>query len=655
MNRTRGFTPQLLLASIFALVMVGAVAILNAADKPAKAPFADWPSFAGDPTGSQFSSLTQITKDNVSKLQQVWRVEIDGAASAPIVYDGVLYAGGNSGIMAINATTGKQIWFNSSANALGRGISLWMSEDHTEKRILYNFGIGIGELDAESGEAITGIGKDGFMDGTDGIDVQVPGPVRSGMPPTIYKDLAIVGQSFGPPATLRAWNIRTGKLAWVFNLIPRRGEYGFDTWGDPWEWKNSSGANNWGEMTVDAKDGILFVASAAPKPDYVGEGHPGVQGGNGHDMNLFSTSLVALDPNTGKRLWHFQMIHHDLFDLDNTQAPKLLTVTVGGKKIDAVLEAGKTGFIYVFDRHTGKPIFPIVEKPVPQTDVPYETTSPTQPFPTLIPPFARQSFTADDIDPMLSPERKAELVEIIKNARNEGMFTPPSLKGSIEMPGNHGGGQYGTGAVDAEKGLFYVSDVEQVALLKDIPNDPKPVRNDSGGRGMLPAGETFTNHWKMTDCCGFLRESNGLPDNSMPWSTLTAYDINKGAKLWQIPFGELDEVKAAGYPHSGVLLQKMTISLTKNGMLFSALQDKKLRVYDTTDGHIIAQWDTTGANAGPVAIFEAGGKEYIVVATNSSGFGGRGAGLRLPSAPGAPPSAVAKAAYTAYALPDGVK
>jgi glucose dehydrogenase len=227
------------------------------------------------------------------------------------------------------------------------------------------------------------------------------------------------------------------------------------------------------------------------------------------------------------------------------------------------------------------------------------------------------------------------------------------------MPGNHGGGQYGTGAVDPDKGLFYVSDIEQVALLKDIPNEPLPEKNQTGG---YQAGETFTNHWKMTDCCGFLREpGTNMPDNSMPWSTLTAYDMNKGTKLWQIPFGELQEYKEKGYPHSGLLLQnaKMTLTLSANGMLFSALSDKKFRVYDTSDGHVITERDTTGFNAGPVAIFEARGKEYVLIAT--SGTATLGGGRRAPQAEAAtgagltaaPP--VVKAAYTAYALPDGVK
>jgi quinoprotein glucose dehydrogenase len=334
-----------------------------------------------------------------------------------------------------------------------------------DRRIFYCVSNYLVALDARTGELIPSFGENGRTDirvGFDGRDPKTLVRVQNNTPGRIFENLLILGSAGGAdydsnPGAIRAFDVRTGKLAWVFHTIPHPGEFGYDTW-PPDAWKTVGGVQNWSEMTLDEKRGIVYIPLASPSYDFYG--------GNRKGQNLFGNSLVALDARTGKRLWHFQFVHHDLWDYDLPAAPKLLTVRHNGKMVDAVAQPTKMGFLFVFNRVTGEPLWPIEERPVPKSDVPGEQSWPTQPFPTAPPPFARQKFSADDINPFIPEEERASLRDKILSSRNEGVYTPPSLRGTIEMPGHNGGANWGGAAVDPSAGLLYVQSKELPTYIK---------------------------------------------------------------------------------------------------------------------------------------------------------------------------------------------
>ena len=293
--------------------------------------------------------------------------------------------------------------------------------------------------------------------------------IQTDSPGRVFEDLILLGSTPGEaylsaPGDIRAYNVITGKLVWSFHTIPHPGEFGYDTWPKD-AWKYSGGANTWGEITVDTKRGIAYFPTGSPTYDYYGADRIGA--------NLFANSLVALDARTGKRLWHFQLVHHDLWDYDTTAAPQLLTVMHDGKSVDVVAQSSKQGFLYVFDRVTGKPLWPIEERPVPKSLMPGEQAWPTQPFPTAPPPFARQNISADDVNPyILTPDERAAWKKRIAAMRNEGLFTPPGLKETISMPGARGGSNWGSGAVNPTKGLMYLNTQDWPTIYKLSLEDP---------------------------------------------------------------------------------------------------------------------------------------------------------------------------------------
>ena len=437
-------------------------------------PHSGWSAYGGSSDSAQFSALTQITRANVNQLEQAWMVPLPTGTSVagPIVVNDIMYVVADKAIVALDAATGRMVWSAAESGSRARGLVYWESPDHQDRRILVTRNDELIALDAATGARIMNFGTNGATNLKEGLGIPLDkvGRIQSGTPGRIYQDLLILGSSPGEgygsaPGDVRAYNVRTGKLAWTFKTIPDVGDYGYDSWPKgalPRSY--AGGANVWGEMTVDAKRGIVFLPTGSSTYDFYGVDRIG--------NNLFADSLIALDAKTGKRLWHFQTVHHDLWDYDNVQAPKLLTLKRNGKPVDVVAMAGKTGFIYTFIRDTGKPFFPIVERPVPASDVPGEVASRTQPFPLLPPPFARQKVTAADINPLLDAEDRAQMLDIFSKSRNEGIFTPPSLRGTIQMPGNHGGGQYGNGAVNAATGRFYVASIEHTAVIKLEPRPP---------------------------------------------------------------------------------------------------------------------------------------------------------------------------------------
>ena len=436
-----------------------------------------WSDYGGAADSAQFSSLKQINRSNVAKLQKAWTYSTGDNNRyffSPLVVDNVMFVmAKKNSIVALDAATSKEIWTHTpppeTRIITNRGINYWESKDRSERRLFYCANHHLQAIDALTGKAIVEFGTDGSVDLKLGLD-RDPATIsliQSITPGRVFEDLLILGsatnQGYGSaPGDLRAFDVRTGRLMWTFHTVPRPGEYGYESWPKD-AWKRVGGANVWGEMSLDVARGILYAPTASAKYNFYGVDRTGA--------NLFGNSLLALDARTGKRLWHFQMVHHDIWDYDHATAPKLLTITHEGKRLDVVAQVTKQGSVWVFDRVTGKPVWPIEERAVPKSDMPGEVTSPTQPFPTKPPPFARQKFTVDDLSPHLSVTDRAKFRDDMLSARNEGLFTPPSKRGTIQMPGNNGGANWGGAAVHPDEGALYVVSKDLPAMLRMEPED----------------------------------------------------------------------------------------------------------------------------------------------------------------------------------------
>jgi quinoprotein glucose dehydrogenase len=476
---------------IFALIstalIAGVVAGVAAASRNSKW---WWDNLAG-PDSSNFVASDQIKKSNVNQLEVAWFYPYATTGFNPIVVDDVMYVlGRGSSLIALDATTGKELWIHEGlAGITSRGVNFWQSEDGKDRRLLFSINSFLQEIDARTGKTILTFGENGTVDLRHGLAraEQYAGRIQSNSPGKIWKNLLILGSAPGeafvnPPGDIRAYDVITGEKKWQFHTVPLPGEYGYETW--PKEaYKYVGGVNNWGSMSVDDARGIVYIPLGSANYDFYGADRVG--------QDLFANCILALDARTGKRLWHFQTVHHDLWDFDNVSAPQLVTVRHNGRKVDVVAHAGKTGFLYVLDRLTGKPVWPIEERPVPKSDVPGEQSWPTQPFPTKPPAFIRQTFSVDDVNPWLAtPEQYEAMKERVSKARNEGMFTPPGFTDTISMPGNQGGSNWGTTAADPQKGMVFVVGVNQVAILKleDVTKrTPEPGRG-GGNNGSLQAG-----------------------------------------------------------------------------------------------------------------------------------------------------------------------
>lgn len=444
-----------------------------------------WTDYLGGPDSSHFSKLTQITPANVNKLEEAWNFPVgDGNFTfSPLVVDNVAYVAGQGGaLVALDATTGKQIWSHPFGGGGGatragisgqRGMNYWESKDRSERRIFVTTSGSLYAIDALTGKDIDSFADHGRLDLKAGID-RTPVSLGSRTPGRTFGNLIILGSFPGegylaPPGDIRAFDIHTGKLVWIFHTIPHPGEMGYETWPKD-AWKYMGGVDVWGEFTIDEKRGIVYFPVSSSKYE--------LYGADRHGSNLFADSLLALDARTGKYLWHFQTIHHDVWDYDPNQAPQLATVKHDGKMVDIVALPSKDGFLYVFDRVTGKPLWPIVERPVPQTDLPGEETSPTQPFPTVVPPFARQSMTVNDLyTGFMTPEEAAWWKDRISKAKG-GLFTPPSDKyETIEIPSVTGGAEFFGSGADAAKGMVFIETRNLPSILKMVKDGESEAAN----------------------------------------------------------------------------------------------------------------------------------------------------------------------------------
>jgi quinoprotein glucose dehydrogenase len=694
-----------------AAVILGITAVshqpVHATDKETKS-YTTWSDYEGSADSAQYSALTQINKSNVAQLQQVWFYPNGNNGFRygfnPVVVDGVMYAiAKNNNIAALDAVTGKEIWVhdnNNPRNITNRGINYWESKDRSDRRLFYSTNNMLHALDARTGKLVGGFGDHGNVDLREGLgrDPKSIRQIESGTPGRVFDNLLILGSATGeeynsPPGDIRAYDVLTGKMVWIFHTVPHPGELGYDTWPKD-AWKYIGGVNDWGGMSIDEKRGIAYFPLGSPTYDFYGADRTGT--------GLFGNCLLALDARTGKYLWHFQAVHHDLFDYDLTTSPKLLTVKHDGKMVDIVAVAGKNGFLYVLDRVTGKPIWPMVERPVPQSEMPGEHSWPTQPFPTAPPPFATQSFTPDDVDPYIAdPAEREKIKEQLQNARNKGIFTPAGLTDTVEMPGNNGGGNWGSGAVDPSTGTVYIESKNAPSMIKLEAHQPKRPMSGSpetdgkilyiqncqtchtaeltgqppsipslvnvvsrisadrvkstiqNGASPMPAFTSLSE--KEVDALvaylsdpskahvppdvvallstprppppppppgtppqrywtgyGYMNSSDGLPANKPPWSTLTAYDLNKGTIRWQIPLGGVTELMAKGIKDTGSFWPRGGVVVTAGGLIFSGtISDATIRAYDKDSGKVLWEQVMPAGPEGIPAVFEVNGREYL--------------------------------------------
>jgi quinoprotein glucose dehydrogenase len=596
---------------------------------------ASWRDYSGAPDAAQFSSLRQVNRANVSQLRVAWTYSTGDNSKYffnPLVIGGVMFvmAKGNS-FVALDAATGREYWTYTPEPGTkiitNRGLNYWENSDKSDQRLLFASNHALRAIDAKTGKPILTFGDGGSVDLKQGLgrDPKTLSLVQSMTPGRVFENLIILGsatnQGYGSaPGDIRAFDVRTGKLVWAFHTVPHPGEFGYDTWPKD-AWQKVGGANVWGEMSLDEKRGILYAPTASAKYNFYGADRTGA--------NLFSDSLVALDARTGKRLWHYQMVHHDIWDYDDATAPKLLTVRHNGKAIEAVAQVSKQGFVWVFNRLNGEPLWPIEERPVPKSDMPNENISATQPFPTKPPPFARQKFTIDDLSPYLSPEDRAKFRDQILSARNEGLFTPPAKRGTIQMPGNNGGANWGGAAVEPDNGRLYVVSKDLPTLLRMEP-----------GSGPNQPQLTTEEEMRFWSGFGFMTDSQGLSPIAPPWTSLTAYDLNQGAILWKIPLGEVPHLAAKGIKNTGTHYPKVGPVVTAGGLIFTGTRDKKVRAFHSDTGKLLWEYELKAALEGIPAIYELNGKQYIVFCAAAQ------AGLTPAT------QEKIEGAYVAFALPD---
>ena len=460
-----------------------------------KATFNNWENYRGDLGANCYSTLDQINKKNVNALQPVWTFHTgdagDGNRSTiecnPIIIDGIIFlTSPQLKLYALDAATGKEKWmFNpfTEGKALGvnRGVTYWKEGD--DKRIFFSIHNKLYAINAETGSPVATFGNNGYIDLRYGLDRNVDEIYAAGTTPgVIYKNLIIIGYATSEgenaaPGHIRAFDVKTGLMKWIFHTIPYPGEYGYDTWKDPDAWKNTGGANAWAGLALDSERGIVYCPTGSVAPDFYGGYRKG--------QCLFADCLIALDAETGKRLWHFQAVHHNIWDYDLPSTPNLITIKKDSKIIHAVAQITKMGHLFVFDRVNGQPVFPIEERPVPKSDVEGEESWPTQPFPLAPPPFVRQKYTEEDL-PTISEESLQFARKSLESARNEGIFTPISYQGSLIFPGFRGGGEWSGASFDFETGILYVNanQIPNLVTIRKIDETDSGLESNSfSGKG----------------------------------------------------------------------------------------------------------------------------------------------------------------------------
>jgi quinoprotein glucose dehydrogenase len=622
----------------------------------------EWLHNRGDLASTSYAALDQINRDNVSKLRIAWRWKSDNFGPTPEFYyrptpvmaDGVLYvtAGLRRDVVAIDAKTGETLWMyrldEGARGAIaprrnsGRGVSYWRSRDSSEPARIFTVtpGFRLVALDARTGLPVPSFGKDGLVDLKDGlprVNDLPKTPPGSSSPPVIVGDSVVVGVAFSAggappskvavPGWVRAYDAHTGALKWSFHTVPQGGEFGAETWlDDSWQYTGNTGL--WAPFSADAQRGYVYLPIEAATGDFYG--------GHRHGNNLFSDALVCLDADTGKRIWHYQIVHHDIWDYDLPAAPVLVDITVAGKKIPAVVQVTKMGLAFVFDRVTGKPVWPIKEQRVPQTDVPGEWTSPTQPIPTKPAPFEPQGLNTEDLIDF-TPEMKRQAQEIVSHYRSGAPYIPPSVAeggnlGTLLRPCLSGGANWQGAAVDPQTGILYVSSISSVCPI-GLHQDPRI----SDMRYVGVYGEGFPN--------GSLGGPSGLPLIKPPWGRITAINLNTGDHVWMIPSSDTPAwatnnpalagvklpARTGAFDQVGLLVTKTLLFAGEGSGLYRAGGGgNKLFAYDKATGEIVHSLTLPANQSGAPMTYEVDGRQYIVVAAGAKGSPGELIALTLP-------------------------
>ena len=599
----------------------------------------EWPSYAGDMGSTKYSNLSEIGKDNVQDLQIMWKwrsVDYDLQETnpdlnlanilpvTPLKIGNILYTSTNVGqAVAIHPATGETLWvYDALADGAGtvrglgnRGLSYWT--DGADERILLMSGEYLVALNAKTGKPVPEFGEQGKVNLTPGMGPRLDKEFRWNAAPVVCRDVVVVGAALDDtvkvkeqaPGYVRGYDVRTGELRWQFNPIPQPGDVGNETW-ENGSWEYSGAANVWTLMSADEELGYVYLPHGTPTNDWYG----------GHRLgdNLFAESLVCLECETGEYVWHFQMVHHGLWDYDTASAPNLVDITVNGKQIKAVAQITKQGFTFVFDRITGEPVWPIEERPVPQSNVSGERTAPTQPFPTKPPPFERQGLTIDDLIDF-TPELRAQAVEAVGEYVYGPLFTPPSLsgndpnetKGTIQLPGWVGGADWNGAAFDPETHILYIPSITAPVVVGLVQPDP-----DESNLNYVRGGNRS------------IEVPSGLPIVKPPWGRITAIDLDKGEHVWMVANGDgprdHPELKDLDLPKLGApgrpapLLTKTLLFLgdgTPDAVVIPPFGGGRMfRAYDKSTGEVLWETELPAGTTGAPMTYTTNGKQYVVVA-----------------------------------------
>lgn len=572
----------------------------------------NWSFYGGDAGCSRFSPLEQIRRDNVNKLKVVWTHRCGDAATrpattiecTPLAVDGVLYlTTARVQVRALKGDTGEPLWnFQPPLEPRGRaGVNrgvAWFA-DGKDRRIFAAVRDKLYCLNAQTGEPIRSFGDNGVVDLAAQFDRDMTGlSFRITSPPVVFEDTVIVGGGGGEgprpqaPGHIRGYDAYTGKRKWIFHTIPHPGEFGYDTW-PPEAWKVSGAANNWAGMSVDVKRGWVFVSTGSASFDF--------WGGDRHGDNLFSDCILALEARTGRRVWHYQTVHHDVWDYDLPAPPALVAVRQGGRARDAVAQVTKTGFVFLLDRETGKPLFEVQERPTPKSDVEGERLSPTQPFPLKPRPLSRLEVN-EDLLTDISTEARQFVLRRFRQLRGGVPFSPPSLQGTIYSPGTLGGALWGGCAFDPGLGRIFVtsSELPSIATLR-------PGRPEDGFRFSIESYEK-------------LRDHEGYPGVKPPWGHLTAIDLASGDFAWRQLLGEYPALAARGIKRTGTFLLGGCIA-TAGGLVFvGASADEKFHAFDASSGALLWEQKLPAGGYATPCTYMVGGKQYVVIACGGAGY-----------------------------------
>lgn len=596
----------------------------------------DWPNPGNDKGGTRYAAIDQINRDNVKDLEVAWTYHTGDARTGttiectPLVIDGVMYVTTvKTKVVALDAATGKELWqydpyadasrqFIRASGGVNRGPAFWSDgREGGQRRVILGASDGrIVSLDAKSGKPDPAFGHHGELDLRAGIPGEAEGqPYGPTSPPMVFEDLVIVGCSTNEstpsaPGDPRAFDVRTGKEVWRFHVVPRDGQFGRDTWpkgGEPW--KGRGGANPWGGFTLDIETGVLFCGTGSATSDF--------HGGDRAGANLFANCVLALDARTGERLWHFQTTHHDIWDHDNPCPPVLVNATRDGKAIKAVAQVTKTGFCWVLDRKTGEPVFGMKEVPAASSDVPGEVPHPTQPEPLKPPPLAKLVFTKADVTDR-TPEARQDILDKLKKLRHGERYTPLSERGTVVIPGLHGGATWSGASYDPTRGYLFVNTNNAPYMMQLIPR----------GEGQYGIAGY-----------GYLFDHEGYPGIKPPWGLLTAIDLTTGAFAWQVTLGEFPELTAKGVPQTGTENFGGTI-VTAGGLVFiGGTKDEKFHAFDADTGKLLWHHKLPAGGYATPCTYRVDGRQYVTIAA--------GGGGKLRTASGD--------AFVTFALPEPAK